>query len=119
MLVLLAGYQSKPRKSPARAEPKSPQIRVSEALNCVKLVHYVRPVYPKEAMTKRIQGTIRFNAAIAKTGEICDLRLIGGDPLLATAALTAVKQWRCAPCTLNSEPVEVITEIDVNFNLSQ
>jgi protein TonB len=119
MLFLLAACQSKPQKPTARAAVESPQIRVSETLNCVKLVHYVRPVYPKEARRKRIQGTVRFNAVITKTGEIRDLRLIEGAPALVTAALAAVKQWRYAPCTLNLEPVQVSTEIDVNFNLSQ
>lgn len=119
VLVLLTACQSKPPKPTARAEPENPRIRVNETLNCLKLVHYVRPIYPKEAKRKRIQGTVRFQAAIAKTGEIRNLRLIDGNPLFVAPALTAVKQWRYAPCTLNSEQVEVITEIDVGFNLSQ
>jgi protein TonB len=119
LLALLAGCQSKPRKSTARAEAESPRIRVGETLDCSKLVHYVRPLYPKEAKRKRIEGIVRFRAALTKTGEIRDLILIEGDRLFVTAALNAVKQWRYAPCILNSEPVEVNTEIDVSFNLSQ
>lgn len=118
MLVLLTGCQPKPGKSTARAEPEGPSIRVGSTF-CKGLVHKVDPVYPKEARRKRIQGTVRFQAFITKIGGIRDLRVIEGDPLLVTAALAAVKQWRYAPCTLNSEPVEVTTEIDVNFNLSQ
>jgi hypothetical protein len=64
-------------------------------------------------------GIVRFRAVLTRTGEIRDLSLIEGDALLVPAALTAVKQWRYAPCSLNSEPVEVITEIDVSFNLNQ
>jgi periplasmic protein TonB len=45
--------------------------------------------------------------------------LISGHPLLVPSATEAVKQWVYRPTLLNGDPVEVITQIDVNFTLSQ
>ena len=56
---------------------------------------------------------------IAKDGTIQELQVVNGHPLLVPAALEAVKQWVYQPTLLNGEPVEVITQIDVNFTLSQ
>ena len=66
-----------------------------------------------------MQGTVRITAIIGTDGTIRNLQLINGPPLLVKAALDAVKQWRYQATMLNGSPVEVITEIDVNFTLSQ
>jgi protein TonB len=47
-----------------------------------------------------------------------NLRLVQGHPMLAPAALEAVKRWKYRPYFLNGEPVEVETVITVNFSLS-
>ena len=67
----------------------------------------------------RISGQVRFTAIIGKDGTIQNLQLVSGHPLLVAAAQEAVKQWIYKPTLLNGEPVEVITQIDVNFTLSQ
>ena len=67
----------------------------------------------------RISGVVHLNAVIAKDGTIQDLKVISGHPLLVPSALEAVKQWVYQPTLLNGEPVEVQTQIDVNFTLSQ
>jgi protein TonB len=84
-----------------------------------KLVSMSRPVYPPEAKAARIQGVVKLNATIAKDGTIQHLEVISGHPLLAQSALEAVKQWVYQPTLLNGQPVEVITDIDVNYTLSQ
>jgi protein TonB len=71
------------------------------------------------ARQARVQGTVRFTAIIGKDGTIQNLQLVSGHPLLVPAATEAVKQWLYKPTMLNGEPVEVITQIDVNFTLSQ
>jgi protein TonB len=78
----------------------------------------VRPTYPKPAKQARIQGTVRFNAVIAKDGAIQSLQVVSGHPLLIPAATEAVRQWIYRPTQLNGESVEVQTQIDVNFTLS-
>jgi protein TonB len=83
------------------------------------LVSQPRPVYPPLAKQARIQGVVRFTAIIGRDGTIQNLTLVSGHPLLVSAAQEAVKQWRYKPTLLNGEPVEVVTQIDVNFTLNQ
>jgi protein TonB len=83
------------------------------------LIRQPHPVYPPLAKQDHIQGTVKLSATISKDGTIQKLEVINGHPLLVPAALEAVKQWVYQPTLLNGEPVEVITQIDVNFTLSQ
>ena len=76
------------------------------------------PPPPKPTQT-RISGTVRLHAIIAKNGTVEQLEVISGHPLLVQAALDAVRQWRYQATTLNGEPVEVDTTIDVIFSLNQ
>ena len=82
------------------------------------LIRQVTPVYPSLARQARIQGTVLLEAVIAKNGSIENLRVLSGHPMLSPAAIEAVKQWRYRPYSLNGEPVEVETQITVNFTLS-
>lgn len=82
------------------------------------LTHSVQPNYPTLARQARIQGTVELRAIISKTGAIERLTVLSGHALLVTAAVEAVKQWRYRPYLLNSEPIEVETEITVNFTLA-
>jgi periplasmic protein TonB len=75
--------------------------------------------YPPLAKQARIQGVVRLNAIIGRDGSIQNLQVVSGHPLLAPAAIDAVKRWVYQPTLLNGEPVEVVTVIDVNFTLSQ
>jgi protein TonB len=111
-----------PPPPPVKEAPKpvTPQrIRVGGNVQQAKLIRQPRPAYPPLAKQARIQGTVRFNAIIGKDGTIQNLTLVSGHPLLVPAATDAVKQWVYQPTLLNGEPVEVVTQIDVNFTLSQ
>jgi periplasmic protein TonB len=81
------------------------------------LIYRAQPEYPALAKQARIQGTVELRAIISKTGTIENLALVNGHPMLSSAAIAAVKQWRYRPYMLNGEPVEVETEITVNFVL--
>jgi len=103
-----------------KAAPKSlvPQrIPVGGNVQQAKLVNQPRPQYPPLARQARIQGTVRFTAIIGVDGKIQNLTLVSGHPLLVPSAQAAVKQWVYQPTLLNGEPVEVVTQIDVNFTL--
>jgi len=95
------------------------RIRIGGSVQQAKLIRQPHPVYPPLAKQARIQGTVKLSAIISKDGTIQHLEVISGHPLLVPAALEAVKQWVYQPTLLNGEPVEVITQIDVNFTLSQ
>ncbi|MBK5290627.1 MAG: energy transducer TonB, partial [Acidobacteriia bacterium] len=88
-------------------------------VQAARLIRQPKPAYPPLARQARIQGVVRFTAVIGKDGAIANLQLISGHPLLVQSAQDAVKQWVYQPTLLNSEPVEVITQIDVNFTLTQ
>lgn len=113
------------RSSPAAhlakvASPKvvQPQrVRVSQGVTEGMLVHQVKPIYPSVAREARVQGPVVLKAIIAKDGTIQSLQLISGNPFLARAAIEAVKEWRYRPYLLNGQPVEVETNITINFNL--
>lgn len=107
---------STPVAVPKVATPQ--RVRVSQGVTQGLLIRKVQPVYPPLARQARIQGTVLLQAEISKDGTIENLHLISGHPMLAPAAIEAVKQWRYKPYVLNGEPVEVETQITVNFTLS-
>ena len=106
-----------PPPPPKAATPK--RIRVGGQVESAKLIFKPQPEYPPLAKMARIQGTVRLEAIISKDGTIQDLKVIQGHPLLVKAALEAVQRWRYQPTLLNGEPVEVVTEIDVNYTLAE
>jgi len=108
-----------PPPPPAKVEaPAATRIQVGGQVQAAMIVNQVEPVYPRLAASARISGEVRLKAVISKDGRIEDLKLISGHPLLVQAAMDAVKQWTYKPTVLNGNPVEVATEIDVNFALS-
>lgn len=94
------------------------RVRVSSGVQSGLLVRKVQPTYPPLARQARIQGTVVLQAQISKSGDIENLQLISGHPMLAPAAIEAVKQWKYKPYLLNGEPVEVETTVQVNFSLA-
>ena len=82
------------------------------------LIHDVPPTYPPEAGRERIEGSVVLQAVIGKDGSVKDVRVESGLPILAQAAIEAVKQWRYRPYLLNGQPVEVDSRITINFTLS-
>ena len=82
------------------------------------LIFRVQPVYPALARQVRIQGSVQLRAIISKAGTIENLAVVSGHPMLVKSAIDAVRQWRYRPYLLNGDPVEVETEVTVNFLLS-
>ena len=109
------------RRTPEKAAANAParQIHVSTGVQAAKLIAQTNPAYPPLARQARVAGTVWLTAIIGRDGAIRNLQVMSGHPLLTPAALEAVKQWRYQPTLLNGEPVEVITQIDVNFTLSR
>ena len=108
-----------PVVQPAARPAPIPRIRLGGLVEHGKLISGPTPVYPPLARTARIEGTVRLEAVISRDGAILDLKAVSGHPMLVPAALAAVRQWVFRPTYLNGEPVEVATEIDVNFVLQK
>lgn len=112
--------QSVNDSGPKPAHQTKPQrIRVGGAVQAANLLTRVQPVYPPLARQTRVSGTVRLRVTIGKDGAVQQLEVLSGHPLLVQSAMDAVKQWRYKPTLLNGAPVEVDTEIDVNFSLVQ
>lgn len=94
------------------------RIRIGGNVQSAKLISKLVPRYPAEAKQAHIQGVVKLYAIIGRDGTVENLTVISGDPVLAAAAVEAVKQWLYQPTLLNGNPVQVETEIDVNFTLA-
>jgi protein TonB len=99
--------------------PVTPQrVRISQGVTRGLLIQKVEPQYPPLARAARVQGDVVLSAVIDTNGQITNLQLVSGHPMLVPAAIAAVKQWRYKPYLLNGQPVEVETTITVIFSLS-
>ena len=114
--VIGSVLSSTPVAVPKIATPT--RVRVSSGVSTGLLIRKVPPAYPPLARQARIQGVVVLQAQISKEGNIQNLQLISGHPMLAPAAIEAVKQWKYKPYLLNGEPVEVDTQVQVNFTLA-
>jgi protein TonB len=108
---------SPPQTSQSASKEGEP-IHIEGEVTTGLLIKKVNPEYPTKARRKRTQGTVILRAVISKEGDIVDLSVVSGDPLLVKSALKAVKQWKYKPYFFQGKPVEVDTEIRVNYALS-
>jgi TonB family protein len=95
------------------------RVRVSNGVSAGLVVTKVHPTYPADAKRAGIQGVVLLHAVIGRDGTISDLQPISGPEELIPSAMAAVKQWRYKPYTLNGIPVEVDTQVQINFTLSR
>ena len=109
-----SGLAVPPPRLPTRPAPP----RVSRMMEG-NLIHRVDPPYPAIAKTARVQGVVVIKAIISRDGAIEHAELLNGPALLTSAAMAAVRQWRYRPYYLNGEPVEVETQITLNFVLNR
>jgi periplasmic protein TonB len=91
-------------------------LRVSQGVSQGLLIKKVAPVYPAAALAMHKHGAVELLAKVGKDGSISSVQVLSGDPALAKSASDAVKQWKYHPYLLNGEPVEIETQITVNFN---
>ena len=92
-------------------------LNISQGVSQGLLIKKVQPIYPKNALFMRVEGAVDLMATISKNGDITRVKVLNGDSQLTRAATDAVKQWRYKPYLLNGEPVEIQTQITINFKL--
>ena len=103
------GTQSSPPTTSSQASASDQIVTKGE------LIKKVRPKYPKHARKQHITGSVVMKATITKNGDVSDLQVVSGDPVLVQAALEAVKKWKYRPYHMGGQPVDVETTITVNF----
>ena len=109
---------SQPQARPREANGQPPKrIRVRDAVQHARLTHKVTPEYPALARQAEVEGTVRLSITISPTGTVDYIDVASGHPLLIPAALQSVKQWEYKPTLLNGTPVEVETNVDIQFSL--
>jgi TonB family protein len=99
------------------AKPMREPIRVGGNVQESKLLVKVEPVYPQEAKAARVSGMVILQATVNEAGEVYDVKVLRGHPMLDEAAVNAVKQWRYSPSLLNGEPVPVTATVTVIFSM--
>ncbi len=92
-------------------------LNVSQGVSQGLLTKKIQPVYPRNALTMHVEGTVELMATISKTGDISHVKVLSGEAQLAKAATDAVKQWKYKPYLLNGEAVEIQTQVTINFKL--
>jgi len=97
--------------------PRLQTLNVSQGVSQGLLTKKVNPTYPRTALNMRIEGTVQLMATISKNGDISTVKVLSGDAQLTKAATDAVKQWKYKPYLLNGEPVEIQTQVTINFQL--
>lgn len=111
------GNETGSRTEIALPTPASKPRKVSLGVMDASLIHRVQPDYPRIATLTRLSGSVLLRAVIGTDGEVHELEVLNGNPILAAAALAAVRQWRYRPTLLDGQAVEVETQITVNFVL--
>ncbi len=95
--------------------PSLATIKISQGVSQGLLIKRVQPIYPPAALKAHAEGAVQIEATINKEGTVINPKVLRGDAVLARAALDAVRQWRYKPYYLDGEPVEIQTQITVNF----
>jgi protein TonB len=98
-------------------KPLLQTLNVSQGVSRGLLIKKLQPTYPRNALAIRLEGSVELLATISKTGDISHVKVLSGDSQLAKAATDAVKQWKYKPYLLNGEPVEIQTQVTINFKL--
>ena len=125
LIVLFAATWLEARPSQEQTSPPAAQgtalpqrIRVSQRVEEGLIAKKVQPQYPQQAREQHIQGMVVLKAQISKEGDVIQLELVSGHPMLVPAAIEAVKQWKYKPFLLNGQPLVVETQIAVTFTLA-
>ena len=106
--------------APAAGTKQPQRVRVSQGVIQRLKISDVAPSYPVDAKQAGVQGLVVLAAVIGKVGDVQSLKVLNSpSPVLSQAAVDAVKQWKYRPFMLNGTPVEVDTQITVNFTLSR
>ena len=96
------------------------KIRIGGMVQALRLVQQTRPVYPPDLQAQGLEGTVQMAAVVSKDGRVHSVRVTkSAGAAFDEAALNAVKQWVYTPMLLNGEPVECLTNIDIQFQLDQ
>jgi protein TonB len=111
------GHQIPPPPPPSKAPVHRGPYRVGGKVQAPRLIREVKPIYPVLAKDARISGRVAIDCVIDEHGDVTQMQVVSGEPLLVTAALNAVEQWKYQPTLLNGKPIPVDMIVTVTFTL--
>jgi len=114
---LIAGTPTAAPPPPPPPPKRRDAIKVGGNVMESRLIRKIEPTYPELAKRARVQGRVILVVNVDEEGNVSDIKVSSGHPLLNDAAINAVKQWKYSPTLLNGEPVPVIATVTVIFNL--
>jgi TonB family protein len=85
--------------------PKAPGQEASAESNKRKVKTRVLPDYPELARQMKVTGKVKIETTIAADGHVTNTKVVGGSPLLVSAAIDAIKKWRFEPAAKESTEV--------------
>jgi protein TonB len=113
---ILSEHARMPVAAPRAARSSAP-IRVGGRVREPRPIRKVFPVYPPLARQTRVQGVVMIDAVLDQQGNVVQMTVVSGAPLLIQAAMDAVQQWKYEPTYLNDEPIAVRLVVNVTFRL--
>jgi len=118
VVTVMGGKTSAPRVQAKAAAPQ--RIPIGGNVQMMRLLSQVKPVYPAELQQQGITASVVMRGIVSKTGQLTSLRVMNSaDPLFAKAAMEAAQQWQYQPALLNGMPIEILTTIQINFELDK
>ncbi|MGA8272789.1 MAG: TonB family protein [Candidatus Sulfotelmatobacter sp.] len=93
------------------------EARISQGVTPAVIIRHVAPVYPSMAVSRRLEGSVILAASVGTDGTIGEIKVLHGQPIFATAAIEAVRQWRYTPTMLDGKPIAITREITISFKL--
>ena len=116
--VIFFSHEENAQVEPIAATEQVPgAVRVGGNVQATKLIHRVEPIYPEAARSARVAGVVILEVRIDEAGNVADIKVLRGNPMLDPAAIEAVRQWRYSPTYLKGAPVSVIATVTVIFSL--
>ncbi len=101
-----------------KEKPRAP-VRVGGRVKQPRLINRVDPIYPSLAVQTHMEGDVMIEAIIDERGDVVEMKVVSGPPLLIQSALNAVRQWKYEPTYLNEQPVAVQLNVTVAFKLAR
>jgi TonB family protein len=95
------------------------RLQLPDGVEPGRLLYKVRPIYPESARARRPNPIVSLRAVVDTEGQVTSAQVLSGDPVLAAAALKAVRQWRYEPYRVNGRRVEVETQINFDFSKTE
>ncbi|HMD38525.1 MAG TPA: energy transducer TonB [Candidatus Acidoferrum sp.] len=83
-----------------------------------RLIARPNPAYPELARKAGIHGVVKLQVRVKIDGSVEVIKILEGEPVLADAAIDAVKRWRAKPASINGNPVETISTVAFDFEPS-